>query len=95
MKKKIAIEKKEIGCEVPILDHKSYIEKCLDVFNRKQLHKLQKDLTKALERKMQRTPRKIKCHLDEIEQKKLYPTGSPPGLFLVQLKYTNYKQGKI
>lgn len=40
MKKKIAIEKKEIGCEVPILDHKSYIEKCLDVFNRKQLHKL-------------------------------------------------------
>ena len=30
---------------------------------------------------MQRTLRKIKQHLDENEYKRMYPTGSRPGLF--------------
>ena len=34
---------------VTILDHKIYIEECLDVFNTKQFHKLQKDPTKTLD----------------------------------------------
>ena len=83
------------GHEVIIFDRKNYIEKCLDVLNIKQFHKLEKDPIKTLERKMQRTLRKIKCHLDEKEYKKLYPTGDhDQGYFMVQLKYINYKQGK-
>ena len=37
---------------------------------------MQKDSTKTLENKMQRTLQKIKQHLDENEYKRMYPTGS-------------------
>lgn len=52
------------GRAIIILDCKSYIEKCLDVLNTKQIHKIQYDPTNTLESKMQQILRKFKCHLD-------------------------------
>ena len=69
------------GDGITISDRKDYIEKCLNILDRKQFRKLSKDSVKTLQRKMQRVPGKIKCHLEKKEYKKLYPTGSKPGLF--------------
>ena len=80
------IMKQDNSREVTILDHKDCIEKCLNILDTKCLHKLSKYPTKTFERKMQRILRKIKCHLEEKEYKKLYRTGSKPGLFKVQQK---------
>ena len=52
----------------------------------KQFKKLQKDPMKTLENKMQHTLWKIKQHLDENEYKRMYPTGSRPGLFYTAAK---------
>lgn len=52
------------GRAIIILDCKSCSEKCLDVLNTKQIHKLQYDPTNTLESKMQQILRKFKCHLD-------------------------------
>ena len=46
-----------------------------------QFRKLNTDSTKPLERKVQRKLRNIKHNFEENEYKKLYPTGSRPGLF--------------
>ena len=40
---------------------------------------------------MQRVLRKIKCHLEEKVYKKLYPTGSKPGLFYGTIKVQKLK----
>ena len=82
------------GRGVTILVHKDYIEKCLNILDMKQFRKLSKDPTKTLERKMQRVPRKIKCHLEEKQYKKLYPTGSKPGLFYGTAKVHKLKIGE-
>ena len=82
------------GHGVTILDCKNYIEKCLNVSDKKQFCKLSKDSTKTLERKMQHVLRKIKCHLEEKEYKKLYPTGSKPGLFYGTAKVHKLKIGE-
>ena len=47
----------------------------------KHVRKLNNDFTKTLERKMQRFLSKIKCHLEEKENNKWYPTRLKPGLF--------------
>ena len=52
------------------------------------------DPTKTLERKMQHVLRKIKCHLEEKEYKKLYPTRSKPGLFYGTAKKHKLKIGE-
>ena len=69
-----------------ILGKKYYIEKCINILDSKQFKKLKKDPTKILENKMQHTLRKIKQHLDEKEYKRMYPTGSRPGLFYTTAK---------
>ena len=86
--KSIIILRQVKGREVTILDHKMYI---LDT---KQFRKLSKNSTKTLERKMQRFPRKIKCHLEEKEYKKLHPTGSKPELFYGTAKVHKLKIGE-
>ena len=48
--------------------------------------------TKSLERKVQRTLRKIKHKFEENEYKKLYPTGSRPGLFYGKPKVHKLEQ---
>ena len=82
------------GRGIAILDRKNYIEKCLNILDTKQLRKLSKDPTKTLERKIQRILRKIKCHLEEKEYKKLYPAGSKPGLFYGTAKVHKLKIGE-
>ena len=44
---------------------------------------------------MQRVLGKIKCHLEEKEYKKLYPTGSKPGLFYGTAKVHKLKIGEV
>ena len=70
----IIIMRQDKGRGVTILDRKDYIEKCLNILDTQQFRKLSKDPTKTLERKMQRAVTKMKCHLEEKEYKKLYPT---------------------
>ena len=69
------------GRGVTTLDRKDYIQKCVSILNTSQFWKLETDPTKSLERKVQRTLQKIKHKFEENEYKKLYPTGSRPGLF--------------
>ena len=93
--KNIIIMRQDKGCGLTILDRKNYIEKCLNILDTKQFRRLSKDPTKTLERKMQRVLRKIKCHLEEKEYKKLYPTGLKPGLFYGTAKVHKLKIGKV
>ena len=81
------------GDGVTISVRKDYIEKCLNILDRKQFRKLSKDSVKTLQRKMQRVLGKIKCHLEKKEYKKLYPTGSKPGLFYGTAKVHKLKIG--
>ena len=90
--KSIIILRQVKGRGVTILDHKDYIEKCLNILDMKQFRKLSKDPTKTLERKIQRVLRK--CHLEEKVYKKLYPTGSKPGLFYGTAKVHKLKIGE-
>ena len=81
------------GLGVTNLDRKDYIEKCLNILDTKQFRKLSKDPTKTLERNMQHVLTKIKCHLEEKEYKKLYPTGSKAGSFHGTAKVHKLKIG--
>ena len=60
--------------------------------NTNQFRKLDTDPTKSLERKVRRILLKTKNSLSETEYKKLYPTGSRPGLFYGTLKVLKVKQ---
>ena len=91
--KSIIIVRQDKGLGVTILDRKDYIEKCLNILDTKQFRKLSKDPTKTLERNMQHVLTKIKCHLEEKEYKKLYPTGSKPGSFHGTAKVHKLKIG--
>ena len=53
----------------------------MSILKTSQFRKLDTDLTKSLERKVQQTLRKIKHKFEENEYKKFYPTGSSSGLF--------------
>ena len=55
------------GRGIVIIDRKKYTEKCMDMLNTKQFHKLDKDPTKIIETKVQRAVRKIKDHLSTSE----------------------------
>ena len=91
--KSIILNKQDRDRGIVILDRKYYIEKCLSIVVSKQFKKIKKDSTKTLESKVQRTLRKIESVLSENNYKKLYPTGSQPGLFYWMAKL--YKlQGK-
>ena len=79
--KSIILIRQDKNRSIEILDRKYYIEKCLSIAESKQLRKLKKDSTTTLESKVQRTLRKIESVLSENNYKKLYATGSQPGLF--------------
>ena len=61
------------------MDKNKYTEKCMLLLNTKQFKKLDYDLAKMTERKIQRILRKIKPKLSEHQYKVLYPSGSSPG----------------
>ena len=58
-----------------------YFDKCLAMLDTLQTVQLQKDSTSSLERKFQRTLRKIKKTLPTDVYAKLYPTASSPERF--------------
>ena len=78
--KSIILIRQDKNRSIVILDRKNHFEKCLSIVENKQLRKLKKDSTKT-ESKVQRTLRKIESMLSENNYKKLYATGSQPGLF--------------
>ena len=92
--KNIIIIKQDNGRGIVILDKRHYIEKCINMLDSEQFKKLQKDPAKTLEIKLQRTLRKIKQHLDENEYKRMYPTGSRPGLFYTTAKVHKLQNGE-
>ena len=92
--KDIIIINQDKGYGVVILDKKDYTEKCINILDLKQFKKLKKDPTKTLGNKMQCTLWKIKQHLDENEYKRMYPTGSRPGLFYTTAKVYKLQSGE-
>ncbi len=86
--------KQDKGSGVVILNRKKYEEKCLSMLRTPQFKKLQSDPTTATEGKVQRTLRKIKPKLPEGIYRKLYPTGSRPGLFYGLSKIHKLKEGE-
>ena len=79
--KNIVIMKQDKRKGVVVMDRGKYFDKCLAMLNTEQFVQLQKDPTNSLERKVQRTLRKIKQKLPTDVYAKLYPTGSSPGKF--------------
>ena len=79
--KDIAILKQDKGRGVIILNRSKYIEKCLSIVNSSQFLQVDKDPTASIERKVQRTLRKIKDKIPALLYSKVYPTRSSPGRF--------------
>ena len=71
----IIILRRDKGWGLTILHRKDYIQKCVSILNTRQFQKLDNNPTKSLERKIQRTLRKIKHKFEVNEYKTLYPTG--------------------
>ena len=69
------------GSGVVIMNKPKYHEKCLELLNTDQFTKLNHDLTKKIEAKIQRVLRKIKTNITSQDYSRLYPTGSYPGKF--------------
>ena len=72
-KKDIVILKQDKGKGVVILNRSKYIEKCLLIVNRSQFLQVDKDPTASIERKVQRTLRKIKDKIPALLYSKIYP----------------------
>ena len=64
---------------IAIIDCNRYTNKCLNILITEQFQRLDRDLTKPIEAKIQRTVRKIKSHMSNQEYMRIYPTGSAPG----------------
>ena len=79
--KGIVILKQDKGRGVDILNRSKYIEKCLSIVNSSQFLQAHKDPTASIERKVQRTLRKIKDKTPSLLYSKIYSTGLSPGRF--------------
>ena len=55
--------RRDKGRGMVIIDRKKYTEKCMDMLITRQFRKLDNDLTKTIETKVQRAARKVKGHL--------------------------------
>ena len=66
---------------VVVMDKHKYREKCMSLLTTKHCKQVDRDPTKTVESKVQRSLRKLKSKLSSYEYKKLYPTGSCPGKF--------------
>ena len=73
--------KQDKGSGVVIMSKPKYHEKWLELLNNDQFTKLNHDITKKIQAKIQRVLRKIKANLTSEEYSRLYPTGSFPGKF--------------
>ena len=70
------------GRGVVIMNKSKYLEKYLTWLNSEQFVRINEDLAKANERKVQRMHRKIKPNLTDQEYNELHSSGSAPGKFL-------------
>ena len=84
--KDIVILKQDKGREVVILNCSKCIEKCLSIVNGSQFLQVDKDTTVSIERKVQRTLRKIKDKIPSLLYSKICLTGSSPGRCYVAAK---------
>ena len=77
-----------------ILNRKSQIERCCKILETGKYRKLETDLTKVIEGKLQRILWSIENMFTEREYKRLYPTGSKPGAFYGNAKVHKVINGK-
>ena len=80
-KKDIVILKQDKGKGVVMLNRSKYTEKCLSIVNSSQFLQADKDPTASIERKVQRTLRKIKDKIPALFYSNVYPTGPSSGRF--------------
>ena len=73
--KDTVILKQDKGRGVIMLNHSKYIKKCLSIVNSNQFLQVDKDPTASIERKVQKTLRKIKDKIPSLLYSKIYPTG--------------------
>ena len=77
--KDIVILKQDKGRGIVILNRSKHTEKCLSFLDSNKFTELYHDSTDSVERKVQRTLRKVKTKLPSNIFSKVYPTGSSPG----------------
>ena len=82
----IIIMKQDKESGVVIMNKPTYHGKYLELLNTDQFTKLNHDLTKKIQAKIQRVLRKIKTNLTSEEYSRLYPSGSSPGKFCGKAK---------
>ena len=64
-----------------IINWNKYTNKCLNILNTEQFRKLDRDLNKPINTKIQRAVRRIKSYLSNQEIMRIYPSASAPGKF--------------
>ena len=72
--------------EVTILDHKDYIEKCLNILDRKQFHKLSKDPIRPWKGKYNVLYEKLNAILKKKNTRNCTQQDQNWGYFVVQQK---------
>ena len=80
-KKDLTVLKQDKGRGVVLMDRTKYTYKYLELLQTNKFMKLNHDLTKSIEGKIQRILRKVKNRLLSKEYNQLYPTGSCLGKF--------------
>ena len=86
----IVILKQDKGGGVVVMNKRKHLEKCMSLLTTKHFREVDRDPTKVLKSKEQRSMRKLKSKLSSYEHKKLYPTGSCPGSLIELQSYINY-----
>ena len=78
---KIVILKQDKGRGVVVLNRTDYVQKSSDFLEGRQFEKVCSDPTADFQRKVQGSLRSMKKAFDQKTYKKLYPSGSQPGLY--------------
>ena len=76
------------------MNRSKYIEECLSIVNSNQFLQVDKDPIASIERKEQRTIRKIKDKSPSLFCSKIYPTGSSAGQFYGTAKLHRLKDNE-
>ena len=90
----IVILRQDKGRGVVILNRTDYISKCEDFLNGPEFQQLKTDPTASFQTRVQTKLRKMKKKFNNQDYKRLYPSGSQPGLFFGLAKVHKLKDGQ-
>ena len=77
----ICLLKQDKGKGIVVMDRSKYIEKCEEFLSNERFTKVNADPTERFESRVKQLLWSMKNKFDAMTYKKLYPTGSRPGLF--------------